>query len=455
VRLPDHRVREQWLAELGSWLRIPSVSADPARREDVRRAGEWVRDFVRGAGGHAEVVDWSGQPLVVGEILASLEPDAAPTVLCYGHFDVQPADPVELWDSPPFEATVRDGWLYARGAADDKGQLYLLLAAARALALEGGLPVNVRFVCDGEEETIGISVVEYLEADERGADAAVVFDSGFHRRGVPVFNVATRGLCYFHLRVECGSRDLHSERYGGAAANATHALLRTLAALLPGDDGRLADALRVGIEPPSPQELADWTALRPGAEALAGQQARPADGAAAEDFYLRTWAEPAVDVHGLAGGSPQAQMAIVPSVAEANVSIRLAPGQDVEGIAAEVERLLHEAAPAGAVLQLTRMAASPPGLIDAGSQAVRLGLDAFERALGIRPLLVRGGGTLPIVPALVAKGVPTILTGFDLPDGNAHAPNERIALDLIPLGIAAACELFLALAELRQRDGEL
>jgi acetylornithine deacetylase/succinyl-diaminopimelate desuccinylase-like protein len=454
MSLLDHHVGDHWLAELGSWLRIPSVSADPARRGDVRRAGEWVRDFVRGAGGDAVVVDWNGQPLVVGEIRACVEPDAAPTVLCYGHFDVQPADPVELWDSPPFEPTVRDGWLYARGAADDKGQLYLLLDAARALALEGVLPVNVRFVCDGEEETIGTSIVEYLEADERGADAAIVFDSGFHRRGVPVFNVATRGLCYYHLRIECGGRDLHSGRYGGAAANATHALLRTLAALLP-RDGRLPDALRVGIAPPSAQELADWTALQPGAEALAGQQARPADDAAAEEFYLRTWAEPAVDVHGLAGGSPHAQKTIVPSVAEANVSIRLAPGQDVETIAAQAERLLGEAAPAGAVLQLTRMAASPAGLIDAGAQAVRLGLDAFERALGVRPLLVRGGGTLPIVPALVAKGIPTILTGFDLPDGNAHAPNERIALDLIQLGVAAARELFLALARVGQRGREL
>ena len=431
-------VGERWLEELAGWLRIPSVSADPARRDDVRRAGEWVRDFVRGAGGDAAVVDWNGQPLVVAEIRASVEPDGAPTVLCYGHFDVQPPDPVEPWDSPPFEATVRDGWLYARGAADDKGQLYLLLDAARALALERALPVNVRFVCDGEEETIGTSIIEYLEADERGADAAVVFDSGFHRRGVPVFNIATRGLCYYHIRVECG-------------ANAVHALLQILGALLP-RDGRLPDALRVGIVPPGPKEVADWTALQPGAEVFAGQQARPADDAAAEEFYRRTWAEPAVDVHGLAGGSPHLQATIVPGLAEANVSIRLAPGQDVETIAAEVERLLHDAAPAGAVLELTRMAASPPGLIDAGAQAVRIGLDAFERALAVRPLLVRGGGTLPIVPALAAKGIPTILTGFALPDSNAHAPNERIALDLIPLGIAAARELFVALAGLRQRS---
>jgi acetylornithine deacetylase/succinyl-diaminopimelate desuccinylase-like protein len=425
---------ERWLPELADFLRIASVSADPTCHDDVRRAGEWVRSFIRRSEGEADLLDWNGQPLVVGEIHASGNPRAAPTVLCYGHFDVQPADPIELWDSPPFEATVRDGWLYARGAADDKGQLYLLLKAAQELALAGALPVNVRFVCDGEEETIGTSIVEYLDADERGADAAVVFDSGFHRRGVPVFNVATRGLCYYHVRVESGR-------------NAVHALLRTLAAVLP-RDGRLPDALRVGIAPPSAQELGDWMALQPGDEVLAAAQARPADRTAAAEFYRRTWAEPAVDVHGLAGGSPHLLATVVPSRADANVSIRLAPGQDVDAIGAELERLLREAAPADAVVELTRLAASPPGSIDAASPAVRIGLDAFERALGVRPLLVRGGGTLPIVPALVAKGIPTILTGFALPESNAHAPNERLPLEHIALGLGAARELFLALTAL-------
>jgi acetylornithine deacetylase/succinyl-diaminopimelate desuccinylase-like protein len=447
-------VADAWLAELGSFLRIPSVSADPARREDVLTAGAWVRDFVARSGGGAELVDWRGQPLVVGEIPASHHPAEAVTVLCYGHFDVQPPDPLDAWTSPPFEPTVRDGWLYARGAADDKGQLYLLLKAAQELALAGELPANVRVVCDGEEETIGTSIVEFLEADERGADAAVVFDSGFHRRGVPVFNVATRGLCYYHLRVTTGSRDLHSGRFGGAAANAAHALLAAAAGVQP-REGRLPEPLRAGLVEPSAAELADWRALQPGGEVLAGQRARPADAWAEEEFYLRTWAEPAVDLHGLAGGSPRLQKTIVPGTAEANISIRLAPGQDVEQIGAEFERLLRASAPAGATVELTRLAASPPGWIDPDSPVVRLGLEAFERALGVRPVLVRGGGTLPIVPALVAKGIPTILTGFDLPEGNAHAPDERFSLELLPLGMAAARELFLALGRLYERDREL
>jgi acetylornithine deacetylase/succinyl-diaminopimelate desuccinylase-like protein len=440
-------VDDRWLAELAAWLAIPSVSADPAHRADVRRAGEWVRDFLRSSGGEADVVDWRGQPLVLGELRASARPGDSPTVLCYGHFDVQPVDPVDLWHSPPFEATVRDGWLYARGAADDKGQLFLLLKAATELARAGELPVNVRFLCDGEEEVIGTSAVEYLATDDRGADAAVVFDSGFHRRGVPVFNIATRGLCHYHVRVETAARDLHSGVFGGAALNATHALLAMLTTVVP-RVGVLPDELREGAAAPSEAELEDWRRLQPGADVLAGQDAIAADPAAANAFYRRTWAEPAVDVHGLAGGSPYMQKTIVPCVAEANVSIRLAPGQDVGTIAAAFERLLLEAVPPGAAVELTLTASSPPGLVDPGSRVVRLGLDAFEHVLGVRPLLVRGGGTLPIVPALVANGIPTLLTGFDLPEGNAHAPNERISLELVELGEASARELFRRLAQL-------
>jgi acetylornithine deacetylase/succinyl-diaminopimelate desuccinylase-like protein len=442
---PDVGVIDDALRELAEFLRIPSISADPERKRDVLAAGEWVRDLVREAG-EAAIVDWNGQPLVVGKIAASRSAARAPTVLCYGHFDVQPPEPLDRWESPPFEPTVRDGWLYARGASDDKGQLYMLLAAARGLAAEGALPVNVRFACDGEEETIGTSLVEWLELDERGADAAVIFDSGFHRPGVPVFNIATRGLCYYHVRVRTGRRDLHSGVFGGAAANATHALVQALTAILP-RAGRLPAALTTGTRPPSDRELADWAGLDPGELVLEAQGARPADRGAADDFYLRTWAQPAVDVHGLDAGSTLLET-VIPVLAEANVSIRLAPGQDVDTIASEVERLLRESLPDGAELELERTAASPPGWIAPDARAIMLGLDAFERLLGVRPLLVRGGGTLPLVPALAAKAIPTILTGFDLPGGNAHAPNERLRLDQLTLGQAAARELLLALGAL-------
>jgi acetylornithine deacetylase/succinyl-diaminopimelate desuccinylase-like protein len=436
-----------WLEELSEFLRIESLSADPERADDVRRAAEWVRDFIRRAGGEAELVETATFPLAVGEIHASSGPDA-PTVLAYGHFDVQPPAPLDEWETPPFEPTVRDGWLYGRGTADDKGQLYTLLKAAALLAADGELPVNVRFVCDGEEETGGHQVVEFIERDERGADAAVIFDSAMLRPGAPVFHVATRGLVYFHVSVTTGSRDLHSGVFGGAALNAVHALTQTLGGVLADESGLLPDELRAGVAPPSDEELAGWQALEPGAQILAESGARPADAAAAKDFYRRTWAEPAVDVNGIAGGEPQLQKTVLPVRAEANVSIRLAPDQDPNAIAPVFERRLRESAPAGAELVVERWSSAPGALVPPDTPAIQLALEAFERAIGARPLLTRVGGTLPIVPALADKGIPTVLTGFDLPEGNIHSPNERLRAEHIPLAVDAARELYKAFAQL-------
>src|SRR4051812_12432451 len=248
---------EAWFDELAEFLRIPSVSADPTHAQDVLAAGEWVCARVREAGGQCELVDWHGQPLAIGEIPASRAADSAPTVLCYGHFDVQPPDPLELWHSEPFEPEIRDGYLYARGAVDDKGQLYMLLAAARELSLAGDLPVNIRFCCDGEEETGGHSIVEFLEADERGAEAAVIFDSDMIRRDLPAFNLATRGLVYFHVTVTPGERALHSGIYGGSALNAAHALAQAISGVTA-RNGRLPEPLRRGIAPPTEEELRGW-----------------------------------------------------------------------------------------------------------------------------------------------------------------------------------------------------
>ncbi len=440
-------MEQAWLEELSEFLRIPSVSADTAHAADVRRAGEWVRDRIRGAGGDADLVDWQSQPLAVGEVRASSDGNA-PTVLAYRHFDVQPPAPLELWESEPFEPTVRDGWLFARGVVDDKGQLYMLLKAAELLAREGSLPVNVRFACDGEEETAGQSIVEFLQQDDRGADACVIFDAGMLARGVPAFHIATRGLCYFHVRVRTGAQDLHSGLFGGVALNAAHALMQTLEAVLP-RDGRLPEPLRAGAVGVSEEERADWASLTPGAEELAQVGARPVDARAADEFYLRTWAEPSVDVHGIAGGEPHLVKTVLPVEAEANVSIRLAPGQKAEEIMPVFEQLLREAAPEGAEVELKPEPPVDPGLVEPGSPAIELGLGAFERVVGARPLLVRSGGTLPIVPALEQKGIPAILTGFALPGANAHAPNERLLLEYLPLGIEAARELFRAFQDLR------
>lgn len=439
---------EPLLVELAELLRIPSLSADPERSADVLRAAEWVAGFLRDAGGEAEVVDWEGSPLAVGELRASTGADSAPTVLVYGHFDVQPPDPLDVWESDPFELDVRDGWLYARGIADDKGQLYLLLKAAAGLAAEGTLPVNVRFACDGEEEVGGHSIIDFLADEGRSADAAVIFDADMPARGVPAFYVATRGIVYMHLRMRAGARDLHSGMYGGAALNAMHALSQALAGVAA-RDGRLPEQLRAGIVPPTTEELEGWRTLDPGGKVLADQGARAADPAAGDEFYVRTWAEPSLDVNGIAGGSPFLQKTVIPAQADANLSMRLAAGQDPEAMFDAVETLVKEAAPAGAGVELEKMAISRPGLVEPGSPAIKLAQDAFERALGTRPLLLRSGGSLPIVPALGDRGIPTVITGFALPESNVHSPNERLLLEYVPLGVAAARELFVGFAGLR------
>jgi acetylornithine deacetylase/succinyl-diaminopimelate desuccinylase-like protein len=441
-------VPEPWFDELAEFLRIPSISADAAHKADVVRAAGWVCDFVRAAGGECEVVDWHGQPLAIGELRASANADTAPTVLCYGHFDVQPPDPLELWESPPFEPELRGEYLYGRGTVDDKGQLYMLLAGARELARANALPVNVRFCCDGEEETGGHSIVEFVAQDARGADAGVIFDSGMIRRGVPAFDIATRGMAYFHVTVRTGERDLHSGMYGGAALNAAHAVMQALSGVVA-RNGTLPEPLRRGIAPVTDEELAGWSELPAGAEELSDQGARPKDPDAARDFYRRTFAEPSLDVNGIHTGSPVLQKTVLPVEAVANVSIRLAPGQTVTEIAPEVERLLRAAAPEGADVHVELWSSSPPGLVSPDAKAVQLGLDAFERVVGRRPALIRSGGTIPILAALADRGIPTIVTGFGLPDSQLHSPNERLVAEYVPLGIAAARELFLAFADLR------
>ena len=259
---------DTWRNELHEFLAIPSVSADPAHREDVKRAGEWVCDFIRRAGGTAELTPWGEKELALGEFRASVDPENAPTVLVYGHFDVQPPAPLDLWESDPFELTIKDDWAYARGVTDDKGQVYILLKAAQRLVEQNALPVNLRFACDGEEEIGGMTIVDWIAKDDVGADAAIIFDGGMLRVDVPVLDLATRGLIAFDVKVSTGERDLHSGMYGGAALNAIHVLMRVFDAVLAGPDGRLPEPLRAGIAAPTAEELEAWAALPPGSDEL-------------------------------------------------------------------------------------------------------------------------------------------------------------------------------------------
>jgi acetylornithine deacetylase/succinyl-diaminopimelate desuccinylase-like protein len=435
--------------QLAEFIAIPSVSADAAHAADVERAAEWIAARIGAAAGAAELVRWGSRPLVIGEVPASERPESAPTVLCYAHFDVQPPDPLELWESPPFELTHRDGRLYARGVADDKGNMFLLVEAVRELAEARALPVNVRFAFDGEEEVGGDSIVEWVEHDEGSADAALILDGAMVQRGQPAFYVGVRGMLYLHLRVRTGATDMHSGMFGGAALNATHALMAALHSVLPDGDGHVPDELRAGAIPPAPEEVAAWAQLPPGPEQLEHSGAAPIVPGADDEFYVRTLADTSLDVNGIAGGSPDLVKTVLPVEARANVSMRLAPGQDPDAIRAAFERLVREGLPAGAELEISLRNSARPALTPSDAAVLRLASDAFESVVGARPLLVRTGGSLPIYAALVDRGLPTLATGFGIEsEHNVHAPNENIPDDALELGIATMHEVFVRLGEL-------
>ena len=277
--------------EAVAWLRIPSISAGERDEVALRDAAECACARVRDAGGTCELVETpGGAPLVVGE-LRSIREDA-PTVMIYGHYDVQDPGPPEDWSSPPFEPTVRDGRLYARGASDDKGNFLPLLHVACAMARAGDLPVHVRVLIEGAEESGPDDAGDWVRADARGADAVIVFDLEMVDAGTPALTLATRGIVFAHVEIRTGTQPTHSGMYGGAALNAFHSLHQALAAVLPGPDGKLPEPLRAGVIPPSELEVADWAKLPPGESQLAGVRARPSDPAATTEFYVRPAAEP-------------------------------------------------------------------------------------------------------------------------------------------------------------------
>ena len=425
-----------WFEDLREFLAIPSVSADPAHAGDVARAAEWVAARVRSLGGEADVRE-DGR-LVVGEIAGA---PGAPTVLVYGHYDVQPPAPLELWDSEPFSAEARGEWLYARGVADDKGQLWMQLKAIEELVADGALPVTFRVVCDGEEETGGDAIIRFLESDTGPIDACVVLDGWMKTRSTPEFVVATRGLVALDIEVSTGERDLHSGHYGGTALNAIHALSQALTALLP-RDGRLPEPLRAGVTPAPEDEVAGWSALPPGAEELARVGAAPLDAHAAAEFYERVFVEPSLDVTGILGGKPGLRNTTLVSRAEAGITIRVAPGQDPTVLADAAVALLRDALPQGATLEVVNADLTPPAVLPRDTPVLEAARDAFEGVFGRRPLIVRVGGTLPITAGLAARAIPTVMAGLALPDSHTHSPNERMLLETFPLGVAAARETY-------------
>jgi acetylornithine deacetylase/succinyl-diaminopimelate desuccinylase-like protein len=437
------------LDELIDWLCVPSISTGGGDPDALERAAGWVLERVRAAGGEGELVQIDdGNPIAVGELRAS--ESGAPTILIYGHYDVQGPGPAELWHSLAFAPEIRDGRLYGRGASDDKGNFLPLLHVACAMARAGELPVNVRVLVEGEEEAGGAAVTRWLREDARGADAAIVFDSGIPDPATPAITVGLRGAVKLTIEVRTAERNLHSGLYGGSVLNALHVLQGVLATVLPGPDGRVREELREGISPPSAAELASWQRLPPGDELIAQAGGTAVHPGAGGEYYLRNGADASLDVNEIAGGEPRT---IVPAQARATLSLRLAPGQDPRRMHEVLSGLLCSALPDGVSLQESDVMYAEPALFSPQEQALELAAGALRRACGAEPVFMRSGGSIPIVAEMAARGYPVIVSGFALAEDQIHAPDESYALHSLEWGAAAARELYLALAALAPGGG--
>ncbi|GAB5601606.1 dipeptidase [Thermus sp. FJN-A] len=419
------------LEPLLEFLAIPSVSTDPARKEDVRKAALWLEERLKALGFRTELHETPLHPILYAERRVGEE---APTVLVYGHYDVQPPDPLELWDTPPFSSVVREGRIYARGASDDKGQLW-----AHVLAAEEA-PVNLKFLVEGEEEIGSPHLLPFVrEHRERlRADVVLISDGAMFAPHTPTLTYGLRGLCYLEVRLKGARRDLHSGAFGGVAPNPIQALGWLLARL---KDERTGKVLIPGfydrVRPLSSEEKGLWPALDE--EALKrelGVEALPGE----EGFGLleRLWARPTLDPNGIWGGyQGEGSKTVIPAEAGMKLSMRLVPDQDPEEVADLAEAYLKAVCPPGYTLEVHRLHGGKPVLTDPFSPPMRLMARALEEVWGRPPVYAREGGTIPVVAELQeALGAPVVLLGLGLPDDNLHAPNEKLDLVNLEKGVA-------------------
>lgn len=436
---------QQLVDELFEYIRIPSISSGGGDPAALTATAEWLKGKIENSGGDAHLVTDVGNPLVVGDLRAS--GTSAPTVLIYGHYDVQSADPVDEWTSHPFSPEIRDGRIFARGASDDKGNFYPLLFVACELAKANELPVNVRCLIEGEEESGGTSAHAWVEGDDRGADCAIVFDSDMRDEMTPALTIGVRGVISFSIDVRCAEHDLHSGQYGGVSLNALHVLHQMLDQVLPGPHGVLRDELRFGIVPPSQDELDSWASFGPGADEIATAGGRPIDDLAASGFYERTWGDASLDVNGIAGGDAIQKRTIIPATSMAKFTIRLAPGQSAAQIGAAAEDLMRAVAPMNADVNID-WAGGDATAFDPSDPALSLAADALEEISGVPAALQRSGGSIPILKDFYDRGIPTILSGFALAEDGIHGVDESFRLESLALCESAAHKLYEKLVAL-------
>ena len=442
--------RSDFLEQLKELIRIKSVSAQPDHNPDTRRAAVWVRDNLAAMGLASELIETKGHPIVYAEWLGA---PGKSTVLVYGHYDVQPAEPLEPWLSPPFEPTERDGNLYARGATDDKGQMFTHLKAAEAwLKTFGKLPINVKFVIEGEEEVGGANLEVYMaeQAARLSCDYAVISDSSQFAPGAPAITYGLKGLAYFELLVQGANRDLHSGTYGGAVANPLNALT-TILASLKGADGRI----QIGGFYDSVKPLADWERKEFAALAFSEKdfQADLAvtslEGEASFTTLERKWARPTCDVNGIYGGyAGPGPKTVLPCKAGAKLSFRLVPNQDPKTVGRQFSEHVARVCPKGVTYEIITHHGAPAVLVNTDTPGVKAAVRAIEAGFGTKPVFIREGGSIPVVGLIKEQlGVDTLLLGWGQTDDNLHGPNEKFSIADFHRGIKASAFLLAELGK--------
>jgi acetylornithine deacetylase/succinyl-diaminopimelate desuccinylase-like protein len=445
--------------ELSDLLRIPSISTLPAHRQDMERAAQWVADRLRTAGVEAEVIPTQRHPLVYAERLRA---PGRPTILCYGHYDVQPADPLPLWTAPPFEPSVRAGSLYARGAADDKGPVFTMIAAVQAYAqTKTPLPVNLKVLIEGEEESGGESIEAYVQAhaDRLRADAALVLDGGMFAPGIPAITVGLRGIVGAEIEVTGPARDLHSGVYGGVAPNPFIALAEIITRLKDPQGRILIPHFYDRVEPPHRDEKEAWERLPFDEAAFLRDEvgATELTGEPGFSVFERTWARPTLEVHGMPGGfTGEGSKTVIPARASAKISMRLVPRQDPEEIARHFESYVLGLQPRGTRVVVhtrnhggagTTRHGAPPVLVSPTGPAITAARRAFAEVFGHETVLIRSGGSIPIVADFINRlSLPTVICGWGLPDSNVHSPDEKLDLAHFHKGIHAVMRFWERMA---------
>ncbi|MDA8347003.1 MAG: dipeptidase [Thermaerobacter sp.] len=432
--------REEHLKALFALLAIPSVSAIPQHAPDVRRAATHLADFMRQIGlEHVALHETEGHPVVYGDYLHA---PGRPTVLVYGHYDVQPVDPLALWETPPFEPTVRDGKVFARGATDDKGQMMMHLFVAQGMIAQGSLKVNLRFLIEGEEEVGSTHLAAFVAAHKEllGADYVVISDSPMLRPGVPALCVGLRGLSALEFTLRTAEHDLHSGNFGGAVPNAAHELAALIATLHRADGSIAVEGFYDGVRDLSKNERAAFDALGFSDEELRQQSGAFAlFGEGGRTTLERVWSRPTLEVNGMwSGFVGEGRKTVVPAEARAKITCRLVPEQDPDAVAKAVAAHLRRYAPAWAQLEVTFGGGDPAFLAPPGHPALEAARKALEEAYGKALDEIRMGGSIPVVTTFREElGLPTLLMGFGLPDENLHAPNEHFSLENFAKGMLA------------------